>query len=278
MCVSSKPPSIWSLLERSSLLLCVHTIEFLAYLVLCLVSFIFMKAITVQVEEAKELRVVIRVGGSVVASPINTELIGKYVEVLRKLERLKHKVVLVVGGGALARDFIQYAKSLDLNEPEQDVTAISVSRLIAQLFALKLDKIGTKTVPTSLEDMAKELEIGKMVVMGGLKPGMTTDAVAALVAEKIKADLLVKATDQEGIYTRDPRKHKDAKKLDRLSFDDLTRLFEQNKHKAGIHQIIDPEAVKILRKSRTKTIVVNGFKPKNVLLAVQRKKIGTIIE
>jgi len=237
-----------------------------------------MKAITVQVEEAKELRVVIRVGGSVVASPINTELIGKYVEVLRKLERLKHKVVLVVGGGALARDFIQYAKSLDLNEPEQDVTAISVSRLIAQLFALKLDKIGTKTVPTSLEDMAKELEIGKMVVMGGLKPGMTTDAVAALVAEKIKADLLVKATDQEGIYTRDPRKHKDAKKLDRLSFDDLTRLFEQNKHKAGIHQIIDPEAVKILRKSRTKTIVVNGFKPKNVLLAVQRKKIGTIIE
>jgi len=278
VCVSSKPPSIWSLLERSSLLLCVHTIEFLAYLVLCLVSFIFMKAITVQVEEAKELRVVIRVGGSVVASPINTELIGKYVEVLRKLERLKHKVVLVVGGGALARDFIQYAKSLDLNEPEQDVTAISVSRLIAQLFALKLDKIGTKTVPTSLEDMAKELEIGKMVVMGGLKPGMTTDAVAALVAEKIKADLLVKATDQEGIYTRDPRKHKDAKKLDRLSFDDLTRLFEQNKHKAGIHQIIDPEAVKILRKSRTKTIVVNGFKPKNVLLAVQRKKIGTIIE
>jgi len=226
---------------------------------------------------AKELRVVIRVGGSVVASPINTELIGKYVEVLRKLENLKHKVVLIVGGGTLARDFIQHAKNLDLNEPAQDTVAISISRLIAQLFVLKLDKTGTGTVPTSLDDVTAELEKGKIIVMGGLKPGMTTDAVAALVAEKIKADLLVKATDQEGIFTSDPRKHKDAKKLDHLSFDELTRLFEQNKHKAGIHQIIDPEAVKILRRSKTKTVVVYGFKPENVLRAVKGGKIGTIV-
>jgi uridylate kinase len=221
--------------------------------------------------------VVIRVGGSVVASPVNTELIGEYVELLKQLKKLKHEVVLVVGGGTLARDFIQYAKNLGLNEPAQDTVAISVSRLIAQLFVLKLDKTGTGTVPTSLDDVTTELEKGKIVVMGGLKPEMTTDAVAALVAEKIKADLLVKATDQEGIFTSDPRKHKDAKKIDHLSFDDLTRLFKQNKHKAGIHQVIDPEAVKILRRSRTKTVVVYGFKPENVFWAVKGEKIGTIV-
>jgi uridylate kinase len=228
--------------------------------------------------EGLNLRVVIRVGGSVVASPVNVKLIDEYVELLKKIGKMKHEIVLVVGGGTLAREFIQYAKNLGLEEPEQDMTAISVSRLIAQLFILRLGKIGTGTVPTALDEVAKDVEKGKIVVMGGLKPGMTTDAVAALAAEKIKADLLVKATNQEGIYTRDPREHKDAVKIDRLSFDDLTKLFEQNKHKAGIHQIIDPEAVKILRKSRTKTIVVSGFKPKNVLLALERKKIGTMIE
>jgi uridylate kinase len=221
--------------------------------------------------------VVIRVGGSVVASPINTKLISEYVDILKQLESQKHEVVLVVGGGTLARDFIKHVKDLGLNEPQQDTVAITVSRLVAQLFALKLNN--TATIPTTLEDVAQMLNKGKRktVVMGGLKPGITTDAVAALVAEKIKADLLVKATDQEGIYTEDPRKHKNAKKLDHLTFDDLTRLLGQNKHKAGIHQIVDPEAVKILRKNQTKTIIVYGFKPENVLLAVNGEKIGTVI-
>jgi uridylate kinase len=218
------------------------------------------------------------VGGSVVASPVNTELIEEYVELLKKFAKAKHEIVVVVGGGSLAREFIKYAKSMGLNEPEQDIAAISVSRLIAQLFVLKLHNIGSGAVPTSVENIAKELEKGKIVAMGGLEPGMTTDTVAALAAEKIKADLLVKASDQEGIYTKDPRKHKDAKRIDRLSFDDLTRLFELDRHKAGIHQIIDPEAVKILRRSRTKTVVVSGFKPENVLLAVKGNRIGTVVE
>jgi len=99
-----------------------------------------------------------------------------------------------------------------------------------------------------------------------------------MLVERIGADLLVKATDQEGIYTRDPRKHSDAKKLDVLSFDDLTRFFEKEKHEAGIHQVLDPEAVRILKKRKTRTIVLNGFNPNNVFLAVGNEKVGTLIE
>lgn len=226
----------------------------------------------------QKLRVVIRIGGSVVASPVNPVLISQYVDLLKKLSKQGHEIVLIIGGGTLAREFIKYAKSLGLKEPEQDEAAISVSRLIAQLFVLKLGHAGTGVVPMSLEDVVKEVKSGRIAVMGGLKPGMTTDTVAAMVAERINANLMVKATNQEGIYTSDPKKHKDAKKIDRLSFEDLTHLFEQNKHKAGIHQIIDPEAVKILRKSRTKTIVISGFKPENVSFAIGGKKIGTVIE
>jgi len=113
--------------------------------------------------------------------------------------------------------------------------------------------------------------------MGGLKPGITTDAVAALVAERVDADLLVKGTDQEGVYDKDPRTHADAVKLDQLTFDDLPKIFGGSVHEAGIHQIIDPEAIKVLKRHHVKLIVVNGFKPENILAAVKGEKVGTLI-
>jgi uridylate kinase len=222
------------------------------------------------------LRVVIRVGGSVVASPVDSALIAKYVNLLKNLKK-KHEIVAVVGGGLSARDFIKVAGELGLDEPSRDWVAIFVSRLVALLFVMRLGEVGCGSVPISIDEASDCLKRGKIVVMGGLKPGMTTDAVAALVAEKVKAELLVKATDQDGICDKDPKKYPGAKKIDRLAFDDLFRLFELDKHEAGIHQILDPEAVRVLRKTRTKTVVVNGFKPKNVLLAMKGKKVGTVI-
>lgn len=225
------------------------------------------------------MKLVIRIGGSVIASPVNVELIEKYVHVFEQLKTRGHRVVAVIGGGKLAREFIKIARKLGLGEKDQDEIAISVSRLFAQLFVKKLERISWKNVPTNLAEVTRYLDEGKLVVMGGLKPGITTDTVAAMVAEKIEADLIVKATDQEGIYNKDPRKYKDAVKLDRVSIEDLTRIFEQNKHEAGIHQILDPEAVKIIQRTRLKVVVVNGFDPENVLLVVEGKKgIGTIIE
>jgi uridylate kinase len=224
------------------------------------------------------MRIVLRIGGSVVASPINPALIGKYVDVLKELKKLGHEVTVVVGGGALAREFIKTAKELGLEEKDQDDVAISVSRIFAQLFLKKLGEISCKAVPLTLEDAVKCLKEEKIVVMGGLKPGMTTDTVAALIAECVDADLLVKATDQEGIYNKDPRKHEDAVKLDSLSFEELSNVLAESKHKAGIHQILDPEAVKILKRRRVRLFVLNGFKPENVLLVVEGKHVGTLIE
>jgi len=186
-------------------------------------------------------------------------------------------VAAVVGGGSLSRELIRTARAMGLSEVAQDEVAISVSRLLAQLFVLRLGKHGTLTVPTNIEDASRLLEEGKIMVMGGLKPGMTTDTVAAMLAERVNADLLVKATDVDGVFTKDPKKHRDAEKLERLSFDDLFGLFEKERHEAGIHQVLDPEAVRILQKGRVKTVVVNGFRPENVLLAVRGERVGTVI-
>ena len=220
---------------------------------------------------------VVRVGGSVVASPFNPELIGEFVDLLVGLRRRGHVVAAVVGGGSLSRELIRVGKALGLSEPEQDEVAISVSRLLAQLFVLKLGRAGAGVVPTTVEAAAELVGKGKVVVMGGLKPGMTTDTVAAMLAEGIEADLLVKATDQDGVYDRDPRKFADARLLDSLCFEDLGRLFEADRHRAGIHQVLDPEAVRLLMKNRITTVVVNGSKPENVMRAVKGERVGTLI-
>ncbi len=222
-------------------------------------------------------KIVIRIGGSVIASPPNPKLLKEYANLIKDLRKQEHYVAVVVGGGRPAREFIELACEIGLSEKEQDEIAISVSRLFAQMLAMKIGGYEWRNVPKTVEDAAKILNEKGMVVMGGVKPGMTTDAVAALLASAIKADLIVKATDQNGVYTRDPRIYPNAKKLDEISFEDLENLLAESKHHAGIHQIIDPEAVRILREKRITTMVVNGFKPENILLAIKGARIGTII-
>jgi len=223
------------------------------------------------------MRIVIRIGGSVIANPINTKLMGKYADIIKQIKTEGHEVAVILGGGALARQFIGLAKELGLNMNAQDEVAISCSRLFAQLFLKRLNELGCSKVATSLDEADQCMRESKILVMGGLRPGITTDTVATIVAERIKADLLIKGSDQNGIYNKDPRKYSDATKLDNLSFEDLTKVFEQNEHKAGIHQIIDPEAVKILKRSCIKTIVVNGFKPENMIAGLCGETVGTSI-
>lgn len=224
------------------------------------------------------MRIVLRIGGSVVGSPTNPSMIIKYVDLLKEMKEQGHEVAVVVGGGAVARGFINAAKDLGLDEKAQDEAAISVSRIFAKLLLQKLGKFGCRTVSLTVEEATRCLKKGRIAVMGGLKPGMTTDTVAALIVQQTNAELFVKATDQEGIYDKDPRYYHDAIKLEQLSFADLSHVFDEDKHKAGIHQVLDPEAVGILQKQRVKAVVVNGFKPENVLAAVRGERVGTLIE
>ena len=224
------------------------------------------------------MRIVLRIGGSVVASPTNPKLLCDYADIIKTLKLHGHLLVTVIGGGQLAREFITIAQAMGLPEEAQDEIAISASRIYAQLFLKKMGTAACREVSTSLEEALNCVRAGKVAVMGGLKPGMTTDAVAALVAQSLEANLLVKATDQDGIFDKDPKKHVNAVKLDHLKFKDLPRVCAEDRHKAGIHQVIDPEAVKILQRAKIKVVVVNGFKPENVLAAAEGKQVGTIVD
>jgi uridylate kinase len=224
------------------------------------------------------MRLVIKIGGSVIASPLKPERILQYSNVLKTLKEEGHEVVVVVGGGRVAREFISIADELGLEDEDKDEIAILVSRLNAQLLARSLREFGSKDIPSTTEEVKRLLCAGKIVVMGGLKPGITTDTVAAIVLESINSKVLVKATDQNGIFDMDPRKFPGAKKLDRITYDGLRSIVSHEVHKPGMHEILDSKSIQILEKQNAKVIVINGLNPENVLLAAKAVKIGTIVE
>jgi len=223
------------------------------------------------------MKIVLKIGGSIIGSPPDPSILNAYIKQFLELREDGHILAIVVGGGPLSRQYIKTADSLGLNEEDQDELAIFISRLNAKLFVKKLKGILSDTIPSTIDQITHLLKMSNIAIMGGLKPGITTDSVAALVAKAIKADLFVKATDQEGVYIKDPRIYPQAKKLDLITFTELCKISDIE-YKPGIHSILDLKAIKILKNSGIKTIILNGLKPENVKLAVLGKKIGTRIE
>jgi uridylate kinase len=220
------------------------------------------------------MKAVLRIGGSVLGSPPSADLVDGYSEVIAELNSDGTSVAVVVGGGEVARGYIKSAKGMGLSPYQQDTIAIHASRLNARLIAMKLG--GVSSVPTSIDGMLQRLARNRVAVMGGLRPGITTDTVASIVAQRWDAALMVKGSDQEGIYTSDPRTDKRAKLLRRLSYERMKEILG-GEHSPGIHSIVDPVAVQHLSESRIRLIVLDGSNPKNVLKAVNGERIGTLV-
>jgi len=210
----------------------------------------------------------------VLGSPPAAKVVNAYAEVIADLNFEGHSVAVVVGGGEVSREYIRSAAAMGLSTYQQDTVAIHASRLNARLVAMKLG--GVSSVPTSIDGMLQRLARNRVAVMGGLKPGITTDTVAAIVAARWRADILVKASDQNGIYTEDPRVNKKAKRLDKLTYERMKQILG-GIHRPGIHSIVDPVAVDQLVESRVRLVVLNGADPKSVIKAIHGEKIGTVV-
>jgi uridylate kinase len=220
------------------------------------------------------LKAVLRIGGSVLGSPPSAKIVNAYADAISGLNYEGHSIAVVVGGGEVSRQYIRSASEMGLSPYQQDTVAIHASRLNARLVAMKLG--GVSSVPTSIDGMLQRLARNRVAVMGGLKPGITTDTVAAVVAQRWRADIMVKASDRNGIYTADPRTNKKAKKLDRITYEKMKQILGGS-HRPGIHSIVDPVAVDQLIVSRVRLVVLNGSDPKGVVRAVHGEKIGTLV-
>ncbi|MFZ3382511.1 MAG: UMP kinase, partial [Candidatus Methanoperedens sp.] len=118
---------------------------------------------------------------------------------------------------------------------------------------------------------------GKIIVMGGVTPGQTTDAVSAVLAEYVGADMLINATSIDGVYTSDPKKNTDAKKFETMTPHQLIEIVMKTEMVAGANSPFDLLAAKIIERSNIKTIVLNGENPQNIIDAVNGKYNGTVI-
>lgn len=219
------------------------------------------------------MKIVVRLGGSILGSPLDPDVVGRYSGVISRILKQKHRVVVVIGGGVTARQYIGAARKMGLPHREQDLIAIQASRLNARLVGMSL---GVDSVAATVKAAVSQVEKDRIAVMGGLRPGITTDTVATIVAEAWGSDIIVKASDQEGIYDADPRSHPDAKLLRTVSYKDIVKILG-GKHAPGIHSIVDPIAVSRIVKDKLRLVVVNGAEPENVIRAVNGEMVGTVV-
>jgi uridylate kinase len=193
-------------------------------------------------------------GGSILAN-LDPERIMRYAEAFKDLSK-DHKIFIIVGGGRIAREYIQRARALGASEIFCDNIGIIATRMNAMIMAAAFGKAAPEDIPQNYSDAAESHH--QIVVMGGVNPGQTTDAVSALLAERLHADRLVIVTSVDGIYTADPEIVSSAKKLKSITIQELVHMAMKTDIKAGSRSPIDPIAAKIIERSSIPTVVVNG--------------------
>ena len=203
--------------------------------------------------------------------------IKQMAEVLEEIAK-SYGLYIVTGGGKIARERIKIARALGANETICDYIGIAVTRVNAKLLISALRSAHPEPFSAYNEVAGAGLgEEARISVMGGVSPGYTTDAVAAILAEYVNADLFIDVTSVDGVYDADPRRYPEAKKYDKLTAKELVALTAKEELKAGSRIVIDPVAAKIIERSRIKTLVIDGNNPRDILNAVQGKHHGTEI-
>ena len=214
-------------------------------------------------------------GGSILAGR-DAESLKEYATALKNLAQ-EHQIFVVVGGGKIAREYIGKARALQASEAFCDLLGIGATKMNAMLLIAAL---GRAAAPEPAESYAGALSAsagGKIVVLGGMAPGQTTDAVAALLAEYVGADRLIVATSVDGVYSADPEIDPGAKKFDKMTAKDLVRLAMETEMKAGSRSPVDPLAAKILERSRIPAAVVYGGEVENLRRGAEGGHSGTEI-
>ena len=214
------------------------------------------------------MRLVVKIGGSLAISGNgpNAAYLRKLIPVLTQLSA-SHQLIVAIGGGQFVRNYYAAVKPLKLPDEEKEWLAIELLRANVRLLASL-----TGLQPIFSLDEVDEHTSG---VIGGIAPGRSTDANAALAAAHIHADYFIKLTNVDGMYDKDPKKRRSAKKISAISFGELKRYAVPGA--PGSYGVLDPTAIDTIVAHRIPTIVMNGGSPKNLLKAVTGARIGTRI-
>ncbi len=221
--------------------------------------------------------IVISLGGSVLVPTLESHNIERYVAVLKKIAE-KCRIFVVVGGGGEARRYINAARRVGVDEATSDEIGIMVTRLNARLLIAGLKEAAYPRIAENYTQAKEFSGAGRIVVMGGVTPAQTTDAVSAVLAESVGADLLINATSVDGIYSADPKKDAGAVRYERLTPAGLLEIITRSRLDAGANIVLDIVAGKVVERSAIPLLVLDGRDPENIARAViEGRYVGTLV-
>lgn len=228
------------------------------------------------------MKIVISLGGSLITENFTSKKISEYAETLEHINKQAGKLVVVVGGGKVARDYIKIMKDLGAGEDSQDKIAIMITHANAKLMSLTINHRTSDTanedIPRTEREIKESLDRYKILVCGGTIPRQSTDSVAAKIARDIKADLIINASNIDGVYDSDPKKNKSAKKYKTLGYGEFLKIISANEQSPGKYALFDKKAAEIIKENKIKTIIISGANPQELLNAVKGTHSGTTIQ
>ena len=212
---------------------------------------------------------------------IDPAVIGRIAKEVIEAHEAGAEIGLVIGGGNIFRGAGLAAGGMDRVTGDQMGMLATVINALAMQDAL--EKLGAKVRVMSalkINDVCEDyirrravrhLEKGRIAIFaaGTGNPFFTTDSGAALRAIEINADLLLKATKVDGVYDKDPNKHKDAVKYDKLSYDEVI---------ARDLQVMDTAAFALCRDSDVPLRIYDLSAPGNLMRILRGENVGTLVK
>lgn len=209
---------------------------------------------------------------------IDPERLKAYAAEIKSVTEKGIEVAIVIGGGNIFRGVAGASKGMDRVQADHMGMLATVINGLALQSACEDAEIQTRlqsaikinevAEPFIRRKAMRHLEKGRVVIFGGGtgNPYFTTDSAAVLRAIEIEADVILKGTRVDGIYTEDPEKNSGATKFDFISFDDVLRK--------GL-RVMDTTAFTLSQENNLPIIVFDMNKPGNLLKVVSGENIGT---
>lgn len=212
---------------------------------------------------------------------IDNKMVLQYAEEIKAVQKAGVEVAIVVGGGNIFRGLSAEKSGMDRAQADyMGMLATVINSMALQnaletlgvytrlLSAIKMEQI---CEPYVRRRAMRHLEKGRVVIFGAGtgNPYFTTDSAAALRAIEIKADVVLKGTRVDGIYTADPEKDKTATKFEHLSFDEV---YDRNLN------VMDMTAFTLCDENDLPIIVFDMNKTGNLMKLIEGEAIGTLVK
>lgn len=211
---------------------------------------------------------------------IDPDRLSEYAQDIKTITDLGVEIAIVIGGGNIFRGVAGASKGMDRVQGDyMGMLATVINGLALQSALENADvptrlqtaiKINEVAEPFIRRKAMRHLEKGRVVIFGGGtgNPYFTTDSAAVLRAIEVEADVILKGTRVDGIYTADPEKDSDAIKFDHISFDDVL--------KKGL-KVMDTTAFTLSQENNLPIIVFDMNKKGNLLKVISGENIGTTV-